>query len=112
MEQYKPNESEFIHSLKKLVVGMLFKSNIIPNELKPQVRRELENIDSDDWWEFATKERLAEFAASYSVGQWVKQNLELAELWKSVAISNASHNNQPTTVADEVLSAFKQEFTI
>lgn len=116
MEQYKPKETDFIKSLKFLVIGIMFKSEIIPENLKRQIRKEIENMGVDEWssvWsDFNTRENLIETAVSFSIEQWVNQNLELSSLWKSIAIANASHGDNPSEVANNTLTEFKKEFTI
>ena len=117
MEQYEPKETEFIESLKYLVIEVMFKSEIIPENLKSKIRKEIRNMATvSDWgniWSnFETKENLIETAVSFSIEQWVNQNLELSSLWKSVAIANASHGDNPSEVANNALIEFKKEFTI
>ena len=116
MEQYEPKETEFIESLKSLVIEVMFNSEIIPENLKRQIRKEIDNMAVHEWssvWdEFETKEKLMETAVSFSITQWVNQNLKLSSLWKSIAIANASHGDNPSEVANNTLTEFKKEFTI
>jgi hypothetical protein len=114
MEQYKPKQSEFIDSLKKFIDRIIYSSKVIPSDLKHEISTEIMNLDSFDeiWHDFDTKEGLVDYAVSYSIKQWVDQNLEMASLWKDVATAAANHSDNPSEIANKTLAEFKKEFTI
>jgi len=107
MEKFKPRETEFIGLIKKQIEKFITNSAVIDDKLKRDFIKELGFNWHDDRFD-ATE--FIDDAVGYSICIWKEQNLQLAELWKEIAINNAKVNNEPHKVADETVARFKDEF--
>lgn len=89
-------------------------SKIIPPELKSGVISELGGKWKDNYYSEMDiiNKKMIDRAIGYCSELWVVQNFQIAELWKQTVIQNASINNEPHKVADEVVRQFKESFNL
>jgi hypothetical protein len=102
-------QTDFMESLNKVFANAINSSNILNEEVKAHLIREIRHT----WFERREDPKVfIEDAVGYAISLWIEQNLQLAELWKSVAINAARHSNNPEEIANNVLITFKKGIEI
>ena len=102
-------QTDFMLSLNHVFARAIISSNILDDDTKSQLINEIE----DTWYERREDPKVfIKHAVGYAISLWIEQNLQLAELWKSVAINAARHSNNPEEIANNVLITFKKGIEI
>lgn len=101
MNQFKPSEYQIVEQIKAQLSDFIKKTSVIDQETKSALLKDIGHNTTDDRFD-GTK--FISAAVGYAMYDWKNENLELMELWKSIAIANASVNNEPHLVADAAVS--------
>lgn len=113
MKNYELERSLIIEELHKRVKRFIEGSQTLNKKTKDELIKELPNhyaMDAEIWdnWD----DKIVHKALEYSVKEWARQNLELLDLWKKVAIENAGINNEPYLVANLTIQEAQKAFNI
>jgi hypothetical protein len=107
MEQFKPSETDFIGVIKKQMREFIQNSETLN---KTQKEKLLKELGSNHYDERFSGEEFIEEAIHTAKTEWLDQNFELVDLWKSVVVNSANITETPQKVANEVVSSFKERF--
>lgn len=108
MKGYKPRENDIVGEIKKQVEKFIEDSFILNETQKKALKEELGTSWIDNRF---NGHYFINDAIGLSVQEWKRENLELVDLWKQIAINNASCNNNPHKVADEAVEQFQKSFS-
>lgn len=107
MDQYKPKETEFNGVIKDMIRKFIEGTDVIPVEVKREL---MEDLGSNFYDPRFDSKVFFEEATLRSNLEWQMNNMELAELWKKVAIESAKISDNPGKVATETVERFKEQF--
>ena len=107
MELFEIEHTKITGEVKKQLESFIVHAKCISPEIKRQLRDELGSNWSDS--RFSAIEFI-EACNSWAYFQWQQESLKEVELWKDVVIKNASTNNEPHLVANEVIKEFNKQF--
>lgn len=92
MIQFKPQEKDFVGVIKSMMSKFIENSQSLTDGKKSELLQELGTNFYDKRFDGS---KFIEDAVGYAVFKWEKNNLETMELWKNIAINNATVNNAP-----------------
>lgn len=110
MTEFKPKNIEYriARSFKVIFDQILSKSNVISEEQKRELRKDLHAFKSD----YQIQDEIIDEAFGFYFSMWKQENFQLVELWKKICVQNSSANNEPHLTADASIEAFKETFKI
>ncbi len=113
MKNYELEKTQIIRELHERVKRFIEGSQTLNRNAKKELIKELPehyamNAEIWDNWDHVILDK----AIKYSVEAWVRENLDLLDLWKKVAIENAGINNEPYIVANLTIKEAQKAFNI
>jgi len=109
MKDFKFDENEFVGAIKNEMKRFIEKTDKISDEQKDELLKEL----GVNWFdERFNGKQFFEDVIRYSVYVWSQHNFNLSELWKQIAIANASVSEIPYETANKTIEEFKKEFNV
>ena len=109
MKNYEPEDDDVILYIKSEIRRFIDQSEILSTDDKRALRKELGDGTPDR--NFNVDESI-KMRMYYKMKRWIYEQLKCAELWKDVAVKNASINNEPHLVADKAVEVFRKNFNL
>lgn len=110
MEVYKPEDTEFIGAIKEQMRAFIKNSEVLDDDTRRKLIQELGSNYHD--LRFQSMPEFVEQATRSSLLNWQIKNSNNLELWKQIALANASVSNEPYKVATETIDAMKKQFIL
>lgn len=107
MDKFKPKDTDIIGEMKDQFSSFIKKSQVLTEQQKQALQEELGHNRFDNRFNYKP---FIEEAVGLAVGEWKRQQFNLAELWQKVAVQNSIISNDPHKTANKVIASFKQEF--
>ena len=109
MKNYEPEDEDVVLFIKSEIRRFIDQSEILSTDDKRALRKELGDGAPDK--RFNVDESI-KMRLYYKMQWWIDEQLKCVELWKEVAIKNASINNEPHLVADKAVEVFRKNFNL
>lgn len=108
LTQFADIKKDVIINLKKEFESFINKSKSLSDEQKKILIEELSPNDYNH--NFDTVEKFVDACNRWTEIKWNEENRDLSDLWRKVAINNASQSFHPGVVATETVREFKKQF--
>lgn len=106
MKKFTIDEHKIKGAVKRQMRDFILRCETLTHTQRGDLLGELGSNFFDD--RFSAKEFM-EDAVSMVMWDWKNVNLDLMDLWKKIAVANASISNEPHKTADEVVKAFQAQ---
>ncbi len=110
---YAPTE-RIKSEITKQFVSVIKNSKKLTEENKNLL---LEELNLNNYWHGKSHDsfngsKFIKDCNEFAVMNWMAQNQELADLWKSTVIEASKHSSEPNIIANKVVEDFKKNFEI